>query len=181
MRRSLHSRRGPRRKKVWANRQATLTGQGAGSPSISGVDLLSDYVTAGGSTQGVTVIRTVLQIVVESTTGGQFFNTAREAYFGLMVSELAPVATTDEDPLARPHLDWAWNEMYLLGQPNANQPSLILPASTASSGMMNKDIRSRRKIEEIGQSWLLCFNTPTAAQAAGITFVIHGRTLLLLP
>ena len=165
------------RKKVWAdllsNSPISLT---AGTLNV--YDLLQTYRSAGGNTQGVTVIRTLINIFWVPTTTA--FNFTEQFAAGLGVSQIG-VATADFDPTVKPYLDWMLNDYRANLSPVAAastyQPSA---ASVFQTGSMQWDVRSRRKMEEIGDTLNFVIKQ-VAAVSGGVSYRLHARTLLLLP
>jgi len=158
----------PRRKKVWADTQ--LSDIGFAEDSLRANDLLSDFVAAGGSTQGVTIQRIIVSLfwlINESHTPNEHLTC------GLIkgTKAVADVA----DPVSEPYADWAFIHTGWAGSTTglvaADSPELIF-----------FDTSSARKIDEVGDTWWLIFRG-TAPNTTSATYDVRARvrTLLLLP
>jgi len=158
----------PRRKRVWADQQ--WTDAGFAEDSLRSENLLSDYITNGGATQGVTVVRTVIQLM---WLINEAHTPADHMTFGLIkgTKTQADIA----DVVAEPYSDWAWAER--------QYPGMVTGLVTADAPeCWIRDIRSQRKIEEVGETWWLTYQltAPTTATAT-CDVKARARTLLLLP
>ena len=163
MARSMHRGRrgfaaGQRRKLTWATAAADHT-----SISTTGLmdDLLANYRSAGGSTQGCTVIRTHIDIIVETSTPG----IADGVFVGLIVANTNETAA-DYGP-TEGFLDWAlYRHLY-----------------TAKYGQgfaaYSIDLRAKRKIQELQESWFM--NTAALLGVNATSVAYNARTLLALP
>ena len=148
-----------RRKLVWADSQATNQAMPLGGSNA--IDLLSNYRTAGGGTQGVTIIRTHLSLVIASPAGAL---AGDGMVLGTMVSQAIGGAVSTADAYA----DWAYfTTLYNVSSGNVRD--------TETSFMI--DIKSKRKCQEVGESYFLAYSATRAASA----FSYHARTLLALP
>jgi len=157
----------PRRKRVWADEAGSLTG--AAKATLFAFDLLATYRAAGGSTQGVTVVRTVVDLACSVDQASALGDIVT---WGL-VKGTQTVADAP-DPFSEPFADWAYIHTSFPGEANSDL--------TAGSPRVPStfDVHSMRKIDEVGDTWLLCYlasmTTPTT-----FTTKFRVRTLLLLP
>jgi len=157
----------PRRKKVWADEQTADIG--FAEDALRSEDLLSDFVTAGGSTQGVTVARTVLDLVW-TINEAHTFNEKLTIGFIKGTKATADVA----DPVLEPYADWAYIKTLYAGENGL--------VAGDSPNHLSLDVRSMRKIDEVGETWWLIFKG-SAPNTATATYDVRARcrTLLILP
>jgi len=158
----------PRRKRVWANQGGTDLG--FAEDSLRSQDLLTAYIAAGGSTQGVTIARTLVTIC-------WFINEAHTPIDRLTVGLIKGTQTTADvaDVVTEPFADWAWNKEYYSGDSHG----LV---SADAGQYVTIDCRSMRKIEEVGDTWwLIVKGTAPNTTTATYDMRFHVRTLLLLP
>jgi len=151
-----------RRKLVWAT-QAVNTGAIAIGANFV-VDLLAALEVAGASTLGATVMRTHLTISsrwTTQTTGASF-------WAGLKVADRNEAVATIPLP-TNTELDWA-----LITQVFAH----FTGAAVDTAQQTIVDLKSKRKVEEMGTSFYL-FMTNSSGVAQ--TYDIFSRTLLALP
>jgi len=158
----------PRRRKVWAD--TYFEDLGFAEDALRSQDLLSDYVSSGGSTQGVTVVRTIITAlwgINETHAPGDRMT------FGLIKG--TQTAADVADPVAEPYADWAWNQVAYSGE----QHGLV---TADASEVWHLDTRSSRRIDEVGETWWLLYEG-TAPVTATATYDVrcHARVLLLLP
>ena len=158
----------PRRKKVWADLKISTAGFAEDVHQTN--DLLADFVTNGGSTQGVTVLRTII-------TASWLINEAHTAQDSLVFGFIKGTKTAADaaDVDLEPYADWAWHDTSWAGYPHG-----LVTADVGS--WYRADVHSMRKINEVGETWWLVYkgSAPTTATA---TYDIRARvrTLLLLP
>ncbi len=149
------------RQLVWAEVANSVTvGAGAGN----NIDLLATSLeNAGQSHLGITIMRTIVTLQVQNWAG-----VTDAIFMGLVIGRPADVGTT---PLlgSMPGLDWYWREQLL---PVANG------AAVNVSQRYDYDVRSKRKMAEVDQRDLLCFDNISAA-SKNIQFFV--RTLVALP
>jgi len=158
----------PRRKRVWADTQIIDTG--FAEDSLRSNDLLADFIAAGGSAQGVTVQRTIVNamwFINETHTPSDFIT------FGLIRG--TETAADVADPITEPYADWAFLETCRAGE----QTGLV---TADICNVCRIDTSSARKIEEVGETWWLIFRG-SAPVTATATYDVRARvrTLLLLP
>jgi len=166
MARVMRGRRGfaasQRRKLTWATATATHS-----AISTAGVmdDLLSDYRSAGGSTQGCTVIRTHIDIAIQTAAP----NIADGVFCGLIVAN-DPSDANDFGP-TEGFLDWAlYRHLYVMGTTSG---------SSSQETRYVIDLKAKRKVQELQETWFLNL---TALLGVNTTNVVYtARTLLALP
>lgn len=162
-----HRPTGQRRKLVWADYVAAATVIG-NSPGTN-FDLLTGYRTAGGSTQGVTIMRTHISINALVPSAGVGSNEGFSV--GLIVDDNSATAVTLNT--TKPNLDWMlYKTVYW-----ASQGSATLAGTNYHFGT-EIDLRAKRKAQELQQTYWLCLLSNTANNA---TTSFHVRTLLALP
>jgi len=156
----------PRRKKVWADRIGVQTG--LATSTLVAFDLLSTYKTAGGHVQGVTTLRTVIDMA-------WLFNEAHIMQDKLTIGLAKGTDTVADapDPLNEPYADWAFNKTLYSGFMGTSGTGVDTP------NVLSFDIHSMRKVDELSETWLLCFIFASGGLTADISF--RARTLLLLP
>jgi|SRR5579871_3396435 len=153
--------RAPRRKLIWSTFQSSPTIVSSGNYAA---DLIADLEVAGASKLGCTVMRThlIVQIVWGAAVQPAF------DWLALKAADQNEITGPISVP-GQPDLDWA-----LLTWLPAHSTGATLDACT----YYTVDLRAKRKIEELGQTWgLFMFNPTTVSQSVSI----HARTLLALP
>ena len=156
----------PQRKRVWARQLGSFTGVTqalAQDLSLTG-QFETDY---GADLVGATVARTHVSLSAVTTAG-------TSAVAGLAVGILmrpAPIATAVAplDPEFR-HADWSYVRVFW-GDPGA--------AGTAEQLVADIDLKSMRKMDEIGMTYELVVQSATSGSTWDVQF--HANTLLLLP
>jgi len=165
MRRHSGTRRGfaaaQRRKLTWADAQEqniTLSG------TTTNTDMLSGYKLDGGTTQGITIMRTHLQICVQ-TSGA---TAGSGAFLGLVIGSLND--TPSQLDASEVYLDWMlYRQCYSLGG---------TVGTTSAEHVYEIDLRAKRKMQELQQAYWLCLS---ALDVQETTVSWHARTLLALP
>jgi len=157
-----------RRKRVWADTQ--IIDLGFAEDALRSEDLLADFVAAGGSSQGVTVQRTIIDLmwgINEAHTPSDYLTIALIKG----TSATADVA----DPRLEPYADWAWIQTDFSGMRTG------LVTADAPEGL-HIDTSTMRKVDEVGETWWLIYKG-TAPVTATATYDVRARvrTLLLLP
>lgn len=150
------NRRAPLRKFVWAR----ATGF-ASAPETSGVDLLDLFQAEyGAQLLGCTVVR-IRGFVTPFVTGGTAGETAVSGRWGIIVESDNELSTQDplvQGPGARPHDDWMMWAPFSF-EPVALGPVGDQPATwNAEASVWGVDIKSNRKIEELGQGLHLWYD-----------------------
>jgi len=166
MARQIRGRRGfaagQRRKLTWATSSATHT-----AINVTGVmdDLLANYKSAGGSTQGCTVIRIHIDIAVQTATP----NIADGVFCGLIVAN-DPNTLADYGP-TEGFLDWAlYRHLFVMGTTSG---------SSSQETRYVIDLKAKRRIQELQESWYLNLAALLGTNATNVTYT--ARTLLALP
>ena len=168
-RHSTTFRKGQRRKLVWAETaQAGTIGVIGGSPGVDNVDLLAGYRTAGGSTQGITIMRTHISFSV-------FLHSAAIASdgvaLGLIIDDTAQTTSTLNTGAA--YKDWMYLSNWYPASGNAGGPS-----GTGWLYGFHIDLKAKRKSQELQQSYFMSANALTA-NVTDVAFLV--RTLIALP
>jgi len=158
----------PRRKRVWADKQ--VSDLGFAETALRSDNLLSDFVTAGGSIQGITIQRTIISLTWWTDTVSSVDN-----FFTAGLIRGTSAAADVADPVLEPYADWAFLSTSYQGAGHglvANDTPMVLTIDTATM----------RRVDEVGETWWLIYKgmAPTAASE---TFSLKARvrTLLLLP
>jgi hypothetical protein len=163
--------RATRRKLVWADTRLGVTNVAAAG--VNATDLFSAYRLAGGSTQGGTIARVIIRGTIAATVAT---NPWDGFDVGVIVHPTAGIGSVN--PSSDPYEDWMLNERYptWTGSGGCNVYGAATPAEVVSQFFI--DLKSQRKMEELGQSLHLCVQNTTAF-AYGYAF--HARVLLRLP
>ena len=161
-----------RRKLVWATDLFSNVTVGAGA-KLPQRDLLAGLEVAGSSVLGATIMRTHMQLAM--TSAGVLVNPPG-VFVGFIVNSAPTV--TNLDPGVSFYDDWMLNTSF---SPSTNVPgntTLVDAASATLFWGVRIDLRSKRRIEEMGEKyWFTLSNTGAASIAvSGMT-----KTLLALP
>lgn len=170
---SFRGRRGSRRRKlVWDTARA-INDLVAGD--TINFDLLAPLRTAGSSVLGVTVMRTIVRMWVipaGSQVAGETFS------WGVLVgqdSDLGMNVAGQPDPSTDLFLDWA----YITDEvATGSAPARYSHGNLAYANSIEQDIRSRRRVQEMNQTWSMCISSDAPT---GLTVVSYTRVLLALP
>jgi hypothetical protein len=152
--------RGQRRKLVWATFDQTVA-MGAGN-QVKIVDLLNQFELAGVSKLGCTVVRTHLRMLISTALISAF-------EYAIGVNPITTVGTLLPNPNADNDLDWMIFER--------RWPEWSGATVNANFEIVT-DLRSKRKIEEMGQTLTLNLWAPVANAGS---FPVFCRTLVALP
>jgi hypothetical protein len=152
-----------RRKLVWATIFAPSV---VASATTNNIDLGAALEVAGSSLLGVTIMRTHVRLQVQN-----FAAIAADLQVGLIVGRAADIGVANVDGInaAAQELDWAYLDMIT--------PNSSAAVVDASQNFMI-DNRSKRKMDELGQRYLLSI---TNNAAASLTVQVFARTLFALP
>ena len=154
------SRRFPasrRRKLVWATTGPVNTASIAGGSTVVD-DLLGDFRQAGASHLGITVMRTHLHIYPDNGTW----------LLGLVIGRARDDGLT-LDPSLNNDIDWMFLDVHTSNF-SGTAADQVTPRAI--------DLRAKRKMEEMGQSYVIVYkNLDTAAK----TFRFFSRVLVALP
>jgi len=127
------------------------------------INMLANLQVAGASTLGVTVMRTHVAL-------GLLWGAVTDNWdIGLIVGRLEDVGTAQLDPNANPGEDWMLNTQVF---PHSSG------ATVDAASMYTIDNRSKRKVEELDQTYLIAIHNATAASHA---VQIYARTLVAMP
>lgn len=176
-----------RRKLIWARMPratTTLTRiNGSTGGGIETADLLADFRTLMGVTAGpvgLTVMR--IRLFIEwraDQTNDSISIQANGLYYGIKVMDLLDASTQEttevpaRGPMLSPHDDWmAW------GQVNTKSALNIGAPSYQYAGWSEIDVRSMRKIDELGQTLVL--QVQSTLPTAGATPSVLSTTSVLL-
>ena len=158
----------PRRKRVWTDLE--ISDNGFAEDALRSNDLLANYIAAGGSTQGVTVVRTLIWfnwLINEAHTSSDRLT------MGLIKGTQAAADVADPD--LEPFADWAHHYTHFSGHTTG-----LVTADAPEGGFI--DSRAQRKVEELGETWWLILKGSAPATAtATYDFQARVRCLLLLP
>lgn len=161
-------RRAPRRKLIWCTTNLALTGTSAGH--VTNVDLLADLAVAGASRLGSTIMRTHVSLSNSSAVAA-----GNDFYFGLLVgrnndleTDLVPAVHT-LNVATQPELDWMFWKHYVAA------PTF----DAGGSNIIDLDVKSKRKLEELDQTYLACVGFGVAA--GNVSLQLVARTLVALP
>lgn len=157
-----------RRKLIWARMCPAITtftnvGTGVGG-AVETNDLLQTYRTQAGITRGpvgLTVMRIRLQITWQADPDNGLSSILQQGlYFGIKVADFQDVANQEvsevisRGPQVDMHADWmAWGRV----QPAFSYAGTDAP--TAIVGTADVDVRSMRKLDELGQTLMLAVQT----------------------
>ena len=165
---SFAGNRSARRKLVWATQAGgtTLATSGANFNA----DLIMNLKVAGSSVLGATVMRTHFRWSV--AWGATQVQTSQVAV-GLVVQSTNLIPTNTVDLLQDE--DWAYRDSFLMGTGVNYFPT---GAAGASEGF-TLDLRAKRKVQELNQTWVLAMSLQNGVAAVPISY--YCRTLLALP
>jgi len=135
------------------------------------LNALSGFETAfGADAVGCTIVRTLIRLQWYSGTlaGGELASGLIIAPVGMTAAQLDPSLATHD------YLDWMWITDDLQLNPLAAVPGLSSNIPRDSQ----IDLRSRRKITDVGQQLYWCAGTTGTASSI---FTAYVRMLLLMP
>jgi len=150
---------------VWA--QTTLTDTAFAVNTNRTTDLLAGFIAAGGSSQGVTIMRIHCSYS---------FRSADVQVNGSRLVQGFCVGNDGNDPVTAPHSDWMMNKTHFVGAGHG-----LLAGGTPNVGEM--DIRSKRKCDEVGDTLFHSMKYILGAAGAedDASYQGHFRVLLALP
>ena len=157
-----------RRRTAWARYQFSLSNAAAGT--FTAVDLLSNYKTDGGTTEGCTIARIHHKMTVSTTIAA-----ADQVNWGILRGQNSDVGVSPAGTpsiLADPYEDWMWWEVH-----DADHLSNLEPGA---ANVIIRDIRSKRKIPQL-QMALLFILGPQTITTLPLTVKVSGSVLLMLP
>jgi len=156
-----------RRKLVWAT---SYTFDAVLNNTNVNQDLLANLRVAGSSVLGATVMRTHLRFALQWPA---LTNTFQGLAVGLCVQSLTQVAADTVDLFQDE--DWALRDTFL---PGTGQNSLS-PVTPITEGFV-VDLRSKRKVQELNQTWCLAMSLQNSATNT-VPVSCYARTLVALP
>jgi len=162
--------RSSRRRLVWAT---SFTFDTIANNANVNHDLLSNLKVAGSSVLGCTVVRTHMRVSVQwpnAAAVSSFYGLA----LGLCVQSMTQVAANTVD-LAQDE-DWALRDTMI---PGTGADSLN-PSATVLVEGWNIDLRAKRKVQELNQTWCLALSLQNAITFS-IPVAVYARTLVALP
>jgi len=132
--------------------------------SAKSFNLLGNFEIAGASTLGMTIIRTHARLQIENFAAVTDF-----LEYGFIVGRDTDVAANLPNVDSDSELDWMLRDV-------------MFPTSSAATVDAIRefviDNRAKRKMDEMGQNYVLNVYNPTAA---GKTIQVYARTLMALP
>ena len=146
--------------RVWTTVDQTVVTPGS-SPSVSNVDLLSQMELAGASKVGLTVRRTLIDLVLPFTAASSY-------EIGLIKARLTDIGTTRINPNGDTDLDWAFEDAFY---------PTFSGATADNQRVVRIDSRSMRRVQEMGETWALSIWSSAFSQSVKV----YARTLVLLP
>jgi len=165
---SFQRNRSSRRRLVWAT---SFTFDAIANNANVNHDLLGNLKVAGSSVLGVTVIRTHLRF---SLQWPPLTNTFEGLAVGLCVQSMAAVTAGTVDLLQDE--DWALRDTFLPGTGMDNLTNVV----AAPVEGFTVDLRAKRKVQELNQSWCLAMSLQNSAGNT-IPVSVFARTLVALP
>jgi hypothetical protein len=165
VRRPAVRRVGSRRSTEWAQTDLTVTLAANGQQNI---DLLAGLEVAGSGVIGITILRTLLWVRVQNWSG-----VSNYVRMGLIVDDKGYVGTT-QNLAASGYLDWYFHTP--LG-PESSGATFNTATIWPRNGVA-MDIRSRRRISDMGRTSILAFSN---SDAAARTIDVYARQLVALP
>lgn len=158
-----------RRRTTWATHQSSEAF--AAANDLHTINLLDQYLTAGGSLAGITIARTILHLAYTTSTGP---NAGDRLNVGLIRGQNTDVGTNivgAPSPSANLYEDWAWLEQYDASQ-SAGGPLY----GKWGSNVISLDVKAGRKLPELQMTWNLALKSSVIA-----TWQLFARTLIYLP
>lgn len=180
-----------RRKLVWARMAPAITSLSQINASVGGAiesqDLLTDFRTLmgiGAGPPGITIMRIRMHIsYLTSSSIADQLTSGLGVYYGIKVCDLTDLVSqeTTELPSRGPqidkHADWmAWGRV-----PVKNTTSTSAGAVTFIGGWEDVDVRSMRKIDELGQTLGLWVQATNSAGGANSGYQVSTSVLVALP
>lgn len=176
-----------RRKLIWARMSpaiSTLTNLNTGvGGAIESQDLLQSFRSQAGTTRGpvgLTVMRVRMKFYFNTGTAAADVLAGNLIYYGLRVMDFNELVrqetaeTFDQGPITDAHSDWmAWGAIPVKAT-NFNSAG----STTLVSGWEEVDVKSMRKIDELGQTLGLVLQGTNATVSSYGT--VHASTSVLL-
>jgi len=158
-----------RRRLVWAT---AFTFDAIANNANINHDLLANLKVAGSSVLGVTVVRTHMRFSVQ---WAPLTNGFQGLAVGLVVQSMSQVAAGTVDLFQDE--DWALRDTFLPGS-GAGQFANVIAAPVEG---FTVDLRAKRRVQELNQTWCLAMSLQNAAGADPIPVSVYSRTLVALP
>jgi len=158
-----------RRRLTWAQFEGTEV-VGVTGHSVN-IDLLSGYKAATGDPNGTTIMRTHLCLgVTSAVVAGENFQWGLIVLGTNQVANSFATGTGPTDVATDPYEDWM-----IVGE------EIALPTygRQAANNRNCFDLRSKRKIDDLGRTYILSLSATTSA--ASLNVRVFARTLLALP
>lgn len=155
-RRTFRSTR-PLRRRVWVNASGVNAGVAVAATSVNSL-------VSGSTYPGSTVVRTHIELQWPAVVAADF------TQLGIIVGRDTDPVNNIPAPVQDPLLDWALNKTLY-----AN--SMGSGATIVTTNIEHIDLKSKRKLTDQGDLWLLCLQNENAAAA---TYRWSARTLILL-
>ena len=159
-----------RRRTAWATSNVLPTTLASGAKA--NIDLLAAFEVGGASTLGCTIARVHSAITLSWST-----TDANPGFFGGYIVSSAPALSGMIDPSTELKLDWMLLRTLVPGE-GISVVQLPWTTPTAVTTTFHNDIRSKRKMRQMGEKFFLCLTNPGAAT---VTYSTFTRTLVMLP
>ena len=169
----------PRRKRIWAREEHQLDVQ---ANAIASHDLCMDFCAELGTNSlpaGATIGGVKFDFRAFLSNAAGLENVSRVAV-GIIVVErvgTAPTGLEAPGPIENPHADWMYRETFL--PPTRAEDGTALAASEFGTLNNTRQVRSQRKIEEIGQGLIFVVENGQPADTLG--WALAASTLVILP
>ncbi len=168
-----------KRRTAWAQTDFDFNLVTGTDASKSAVDLLENYRSNGGNTAGVTIARTHFDLIPRARDH-DFAGGLPTVAFGVYVDDIDEVADGTQDaPVSDPYSDWMYNVAGALDQ------GVTVPMTAIWADFLDyrHDIRSKRKLEQLGRTLIFSIQTVNVSGPAvgTVDFHLHARVLLMLP
>lgn len=175
VRRRRYSAGTARRKLIWA-RSTSLDAAPAPAAGVAH-DLLAQFRTDGGSSLGATVTRVRIDYTLVWTLDAATAIPFNQLAVGVIVDQLQLDQTEVPRPGDEEHADWMyWRRHTAVPEFSA----LTGTAGVTVTGSWSVDVRSQRKVEELGQTlWFVMDPTYTASNV--LSYRANASVLLKLP
>lgn len=179
-----------RRKLVWARMAPTTTSvtriAGGVGQAVEIQDLLATFRSQAGLLKGpagLTAVRLRMTIEWHADVAADMMSIRQNGfYYGVRVMDWNDVAlqditeVPDRGPQLDPHADWmTWGRIPVKYQDTTNVPTV------QAGGWAEVDVRSMRKMEELGQTIALTLQTTLPTAGAAPVVVASHSILLALP
>lgn len=145
------------RKFVWARHAGAF--DPTDTPGVHGVDLLSQFQeNYGAQLIGATVVR--IRGYVVPTSDGSFTGNFQGRWGILVDSDNTDVTLASNDPGGRPFEDWMAYQPFSIATGGQSTTLQQVATGNVYANEWAVDVRSSRKIEELGEGLYLFWNLP---------------------